>query len=122
MANTTVHVTTLTKNATTANPTGTAIEHANTHVITPTKPLRDIIIRIAHTTAPAKSATIKAGDHPPALAAGQGDLSVTLADATAGTIEYFVGPLERAFPQDDGTIQVEFDENTTGFVEAFQLP
>lgn len=123
MANTTVHVTTLTKNATTANPTGTAIEHANTHVITPTKPLRDIIIRIAHTTASAKSATIKAGDHPPALAAGQGDLSVTLADATAGTIEYFVGPLEAArFLQDDGTIQVEFDENTTGFVEAFQLP
>ena len=57
------------------------------------------------------------------MAAGQGDLSVTLADATAGTIEYFVGPLEAArFLQDDGTIHVEFAENTTGFVEAIQWP
>ena len=36
MANTTDHVPTLPKHATTANPTGTAIAHANTHSGSPT--------------------------------------------------------------------------------------
>ncbi len=123
MADTTVHVTTLSKNAVTANPTGTAIVHANDHVITPTKPIRDIFIRIKHTTHGAKTATIVAGDTPPALAAGQGDLEVALGDATSGDIEYFVGPLEAArFLQKNGTIVVKFASSTTGNIEAFQLP
>lgn len=118
MANTTVHVTTLALNTATADPTGTAIAAANTHVITPTKATSKLAIRLNNTYAGAKDFTILAGDNPPADAAGQGNLVVNIAqDAT-----YFVVIEAARFLQNDGTIQITVAASTTGFIEAIQLP
>lgn len=118
MADTAVHVTTLALNASTANPAGTAIVAANTHVITPTKPSSKVIVRLNNTFAGAKDFTILAGDNPPAQSAGQGDLVVNLAqDATSLVV------LESArFAQDNGTFRINVAASTTGFIEAIQLP
>lgn len=119
MANTTIHVTTLTANAATANPTGTAIAAANTHVVTPTVPLRRVFLRFTNSFAGAKVFTILAGDNPPADAAGQGNLTKSLAQDEV----WWVGPLTSArFLQNDGTVQITVEAATTGFIEAFQVP
>jgi hypothetical protein len=64
--------------------------------------------------------TVKAGTNPPSLAAGQGDLAVTVANS--GT--QFIGPFESGrFIQPDGTMLVDI---ATGFVAgtitAFRFP
>ena len=62
--------------------------------------------------------TVKAGDHPPALAAGQGDLAVTVA---FGTVQ-FIGPFESGrFVQSDGSMLIE-STTTTGTITAFKVP
>ena len=122
MANTAITLTELSLNTATLNTAGTAIVHANTHVITPTKRLDKVLIRITNTTASEKVATIVAGDNPPADAAGQGNVTVTLAagDSTA-TFGHIV--LESArFLQNDGTIQITVASGMTGYIAAFQLP
>ena len=122
MANTTIALTSLALNTATLNTAGTAIAHANTHVITPTKRLGKVVIRATNTTAAEKVVTILAGDSPPADAAGLGNATMTLAagDATA-TFGHIV--LESArFLQDDGTLQITVAANMTGFIAAFQLP
>lgn len=122
MANTTVHVTTLSNSATTANPTGTAIVAADNHVITPTKASRKVFLRLTNTTNASKAFTLKAGDNPPADAAGQGDLSVTLTDGSTTPQIAFVALDASRFKQDDGTYIVTVASGTTGYIEAFQLP
>lgn len=122
MANTAITLTSLALNTATLNTAGTAIVAANTHVITPTKRLGKVLIRITNTTASQKVATILAGDNPPADAAGQGNLTVTLAAGdTTPTFGHVV--LESArFLQNDGTVQITVDSGTTGFIAALQLP
>ncbi|OII64596.1 hypothetical protein BJP40_19850 [Streptomyces sp. CC53] len=62
--------------------------------------------------------TVKAGDHPPALAAGQGDLEVTVAFGTA----QLIGPFESGrFVQSDGSMLFE-STTTTGTVTALKVP
>lgn len=62
--------------------------------------------------------TVKAGDYPPAWAAGQGDLKVTVA---YGEVQY-IGPFESGrFLQSDGSMMIESDE-ATGTITAFLLP
>jgi hypothetical protein len=62
--------------------------------------------------------TVKAGDNPPALAAGQGDLVVTVA---FGTVR-FIGPFESGrFLQSDGSMLIE-SETTTGAITALRIP
>ena len=100
---------------------GTAIDATKTMVLTPTDRFDKLTLRFAHTTTAAKSAAIKAGTAVAATASGQGDLTVTLADATAATIVTFLTGLESArFLQSDGTIHITFAAGTTGFVTAFQ--
>lgn len=122
MANTTVHVTTLTLNAATAKPAGTAIVAANTHVITPTKRLGKVFLRFINTTASTKVWTVVAGDNPPADAAGQGNLDVSLTDGSTTAQETWVVVEGARFLQNDGTINVTVASGTTGTIEAFQLP
>lgn len=122
MANTTVHVTTLAANTATAKPAGTAIVAANTHVITPTKPLRKVLVRLINTTASTKVWTVVAGDNPPADASGQGNLDVSLTDGSTTAQETWLVLDSARFLQNDGTIQVTVAASTTGFIEAFQLP
>lgn len=62
--------------------------------------------------------TVKAGDYPPALAAGQGDLTVSVA---FGTVE-FIGPFESGrFVQSDGSMLFE-STTTTGAVTVLRIP
>lgn len=118
MADTAVTVTTLALNASTANPAGTAIVAANTHVITPTKASSKLAIRLTNSFAGAKDFTILKGDTPPADAAGQGDLVVNLAQDAIGWVV-----IESArFIQDNGTIRINVAAATTGFIAAIQLP
>jgi len=118
MADTAITVTTLALNASTANPAGTAIVAANTHVITPTKPGNKVIVRLNNTFAGSKDFTIKAGDYNPAQSQGQGDLVISIAqDATVLVV------LESArFSQDNGTYRIDVAASTTGFISAIQLP
>jgi len=118
MADTTVNVTTLALNASTANPTGTAIAAANTHVITPTRETSKVAVRLTNTFAGAKDFTIVAGDSPPADAAGQGDLVLSLAQNDV----VFVVLESARFLKSNGNIHVTVAAATTGFIQAIQLP
>ena len=72
MADTAIPVSNLVS-GTNVDVAGTAIVHANTHVITPTVKQGKLLIRLRNTTASSKVFTVLAGDSPPALSAGQGD-------------------------------------------------
>jgi hypothetical protein len=122
MARTALTVTTLTANTAVADvlaSAGVAIDATNHHVLTVAAPLDSYILRINNTTGSTKVATIKAGDNPPADAAGQGDLAVS---CTTGQVK-FVGPLESArFIQNDGTLNVDIEAAMTGFITVFRVP
>lgn len=121
MANTTITVTSLDYGSN-SDPAGTAVVAGNNHVITPTRRMGKVLIRLKNTTASTKVWTITAGDSPPAESAGQGDLTVSLTDgSTTPTYAWLV--LEGArFMQDNGTIIITVAAATTGFISAFQLP
>lgn len=117
MARTAITVTTLTANASTANPAGTAVDPTNGHVITGV-PLEELVLEINSTFAGAKNFTVKAGANPPALSAGQGDLVVAL-NAVIGRI----GPLTSArFSQADGALHIDVEAAATGTIKAFRVP
>jgi hypothetical protein len=122
MARAALTVTTLTANTAVADvlaSAGVAIDATNSHVLTVAEALDSYIIRINNTTAGTKVATIKAGDNPPADAAGQGDLAVS---CTNGQVK-FVGPLESArFIQNDGTVLIDIEAGMTGFIQVFRVP
>lgn len=122
MADSTVHVASLTRNTVLANPAGTAITAANTHTITPTRGSDRLLIRITNTTASTKVATITAGDNPPADAAGQGDLDVSLTIGSTTPETAYVAIESARFYKSDGTIVITVAASMTGFIEAFQLP
>lgn len=61
--------------------------------------------------------TVKAGDYPPAIAAGQGDLAVTVGFGKT----VFIGPLESGrFIQNDGSLSFTASP-TTGTVVAYRV-
>ena len=93
MARTALTPVVLTANTSTADPAGTAIDATNSHVFTSSSPLDEYVIRIVNTTASTKVATIKAGDNPPADAAGQGDITVSLATGSVTPTVAWVGPM-----------------------------
>lgn len=120
MPRTAVTVTTLTANAGTAEPAGTAVDPTNGHEVNPGGPTDLLLIRVANTSAGAKNATIKAGTNPPALEAGQGDLVVSV-PATTG-VRWF-GPLVSGrFIQSNGLINVDLEAATTGTITAYKIP
>lgn len=100
---------------------GTAIVAADTHVITPTGPLEDLIILVANTEGTTNTVTVKAGDNPPAQSAGQGDWTSAAIAATTGHV--ILPPLESArFLQDNGTLRITVEAGMTGWIQAFQRP
>lgn len=120
MANTAIPNTALALGST-ADVAGTAIVAANTHVITPTKRMGKVLVRLTNTTASTKVFTVVAGDSPPAESAGQGDLTVSLTDGST-TPQVAWLQLEGArFLQSDGTVNITVASGTTGFITAFQL-
>jgi hypothetical protein len=119
MATTDVAYSNLVPNGNLAQPAGTTL------VVAPTNNLRIVnavpeltVLRVVNTGAE-QDITIKAGDNPPALAAGQGDLVVTVA-ATTGV--QFIGPFESGrFVQSDGSMLIEA-ETVDGTITALRVP
>lgn len=83
------------------------------------KPER-LLIRVTNTEGSTNTVTIRAGDTPPALAAGQGDLVVTVA-ATTGV--QFISALEsNKYLQDDGSLSIDFETGMTGSIDCLYWP
>jgi len=119
MARTAVTVTTLTANTGVTEPAGTTADPTNDHVVTGV-PCEELILRFANTNGSDRVATIVAGDSPPALSAGQGNLAVTV-PATTGVV--WVGPLESArFVQSDGSVNIDLAASFAGTVTAYRVP
>ncbi|MFI2367298.1 hypothetical protein [Streptomyces sp. NPDC018833] len=78
------------------------------------------VIRVTHTDGTAHDMIVRAGDNPPALAAGQGDLTVEVA-LTSG-VRYF-GPFESGrFLQSDGSLHVDFETGFVGTIDVLRIP
>lgn len=78
------------------------------------------LIRVTNTEGSTNVVTVRKGDNPPALAAGQGDLAVTVA-ATTGV--RYIGPLESGkYLQNDGTLEIDFETGMTGAIDILLIP
>lgn len=120
MARTAVTVTTLTANTGVTEPAGTTADPTNDHSIDPGGPSEELLIRLANTNGSDRVATILAGDNPPADAAGQGNLDITV-PATTGV--KWVGPLTSArFIQSDGLVHIDLAASFAGTVTAYRIP
>jgi hypothetical protein len=127
MARTAVSVTAMTPNAVSAfiaGTTGTAIDATNHHSITPPAgcPIEELLVVITNTTASTKAATVKAGDSPPADAAGVGDLSVSLTDGSTTPQSALVSLGSARFAQSDGTVEIDIAAAMTGRIACFRIP
>lgn len=86
------------------------------------------IIRVTNTEVSTNVVTVKAGDNPPAHAAGQGDLAVTVA-ATTG-VQYlgpfesgrFLKKLDDASVNQGGSLYIDFEAGMTGAIDVLLLP
>lgn len=120
MARTSVSYSSLVPNGNLADPSGTATNAGtgNGHTIAASSPELTLLRVVAGSTG--GNVTVKAGSLPLAVASGQGDLVVAVANN--GT--QWIGPFESGrFLQNDGTILVDI---ATGFVAgtitAFKVP
>lgn len=94
--------------------TPTTIDATNDHIIAKAEPEKTVL-RIVATTG--GTLAIKAGVNPPALAAGLGDLTITVGVETRD-----VGPFESGrFLQSDGSLLVDFT-TVVGTVVALKVP
>lgn len=120
MATTQLSYTNLTANGSAVQPAGTTLVAAPTNnmQLADAEP-EETILRVANTDDDtALDITVKAGDYPPAIAAGLGDLVVEVA---FGTTRY-IGPFESGrFLQSDGSMIIE-SETTTGTITALRVP
>ena len=120
MTTTDVSYTALAKNTGTLVPAGTTlvVGSANDMRVVGAVPERTLL-QVSNTDgATALTFTVVAGDNPPALRGGQGNLAVTIAASTSQQI----GPFESdKYLQDDGTIHF-YASTATGKVIAYKLP
>jgi len=126
MARTAVPYSTLVPNGELADPAGTAVTSGagNGGQIPDVSPNRRqslpelTLLRVANASGSTGTATVKAGANPPAVAAGQGDLTTTnILTATSR----WIGPFESGrFVQSDGSLIVETTQNMT--ITAFRFP
>ena len=120
MARTAVTIETLSRTGATS-PTGTTADPTNDHSVDLAGvPLEEIIFRFTNTNASDRVATIMAGDNPPALSSGQGNLDITVL-ATSGDMT--VAGLESArFLQNNGTVLIDLAASFAGKVYAVRVP
>ena len=119
MATTPVPYTNLVANDDIANPAGTAVTAGagNGGLVADAHP-EVTIIRAANASGGAGTVTVKAGDYPPAIAAGQGDLT-SASIANGGSA--FLGPFESGrFLRNDGSMIIETSVAMT--LTAFRVP
>ncbi|MFG2307661.1 hypothetical protein ACGFS9_03060 [Streptomyces sp. NPDC048566] len=120
MATTQLSYTDLVPNGGVAQPAGTALVAAPTNDMQLADAFPELtVLRVSNTDDDTDlTLTVKAGDNPPALAAGQGDLDVTVA---FGTVQ-LIGPFESGrFVQSDGSLMIESTTNT-GTITALRVP
>ncbi|WNZ11632.1 hypothetical protein [Streptomyces sp. 11x1] len=120
MATTQVPYSNLVANSSLAQPAGTTLVAAPTNDMQISDAVPEYtVLRVSNTDDDTDlDITVKAGDNPPALAAGQGDLVVTVAFGTTR----FIGPFESGrFIQPDGSMMIE-SETTTGTITALRIP
>lgn len=95
-------------------------------VVNTAKPER-LLLRVNNTAVGPKNIIVRGGDNPPALAAGQGDLTVSVTNATTR----YLGPFEsgRFLKRTDdtgavktGSLYVDFEAGTTGSIQVIELP
>lgn len=120
MARVNVPVVTLSRTGAATNA-GTTADPTDDHVVDLAgAPLEEIVFRFTNTNGTDRVATIVAGDNPPALSAGQGNLDITV-PATTGDMT--VAGLESArFLQSDGTVHIDLAASYAGVVRAFRVP
>ncbi|MDT0270262.1 hypothetical protein RM844_28725 [Streptomyces sp. DSM 44915] len=120
MATTQLTYTDLLPNGGVAQPAGTTLVAAPTDNMQLANSRPELtVLRVTNTGGSALTLTVKAGTYPPAIAAGQGDLEVTVA-ATSGV--QLVGPFESGrFVQGDGSMLIE-SSATTGTIAALLIP
>lgn len=120
MSDTAVSVTNMTVNAVTADlittaEGGTSVSAGNTAVITHNGDTRNLVLSFYGSGA--ATATVKAGDHPPALRQGLGDVALTIPAS-----DLVIAVVEGArFTQDNGTIRIEIATNDV-VVGAHRIP
>lgn len=103
-------------NSTLDDPAGTTL--AASMSIAGALPERTLLRVVNTDGTTAVTFTIKAGDAPPALAAGQGDRAYTV--AVSSTV--WIGPFDSSrLMQSDGTLSIT-SSATTGTVTAFLMP
>lgn len=120
MATTALSYSSLVANSNLAQPAGTTLVAAPTNNMRVANAFPELtVLRVSNTDDDTDlTLTVKAGDYPPALAAGQGDLEVTVA---FGTVQ-FIGPFESGrFVQSDGSMLIE-SSTTTGAITVFKVP
>lgn len=127
MARTSIAYTSFVGNGSLADPVGTTIDSTlvtNGVRIANAVP-EETVIRVANTAGATKVITINAGDGPPALAAGQGSATGTVA-ATTGVMWF--GPFESGrFIQangaaNNGDMEIDFASGATGTITVFRVP
>ena len=119
MPRTAVTVTSLAAGTAAAESAGTAADPTNDHVITVSFPLEELLLVFKNTNGTDRVATIVAGDSPPALSAGQGNLAITVA-ATSG-VQYVTGLESARYMQNDGTLSIDLATSFAGTVHAYRL-
>ena len=112
----TIAVTSLGSNNSTVGTTGTASGATNI-ISTANLPLEQVML-VAVVTNATTNVTIKAGDSPPALSSGQGDLVKALVVGT-----HYIGPFTSArFMQNDGSLNVDVATAANVTLAALRLP
>ncbi|MEV1006124.1 hypothetical protein [Streptomyces sp. NPDC049881] len=119
MATTQLTYTNLVPNGGIAQPAGTTLVAAPTNDMQLANARPELtVLRVTNTGGSPLTLTVKAGDYPPALAAGQGDLAVTVA---ADTGVQLIGPFESGrVIQADGSMRIE-SSATTGTIAALKI-
>jgi hypothetical protein len=120
MARDAVVVTSLASGVASTTPAGTTINTTNGAIIAGGAGNSGrLLIRITNTNGTPRVATILAGDNPPAIRSGLGNLAITV-PATTGDVSFVVE--SGRFGQDDGSILIDFAASMAGIISAVRLP
>ena len=122
MARTNVPVTNLTLDAKVDAPSAVAIVHGDGANIPAGGDTRKLLLVLTNTTAAEKVMTIKKGAGIQAVRAGVGDLAITFAAGDSTAVVKYVVIESARFAQTDGSINIDFAADTTGFMNAYRLP
>lgn len=119
MARDAVTVTDLTLDTAVVMGAGVTINVSNGAVINAGGSTRGLFLRVTNTNGSDRVLTVKAGDNPPSLNSGKGDITATVVATTGDVLLSMEGA---RVLQDDGTINVDFAASFAGKIWAFRVP